>query len=79
LVPPACAACLCLTGSGCHAKSSALTPTCAQVASRLASAFTNWKCFDQGRQAMMRAQLERISASEGLSENVFEIVSKSLK
>lgn len=50
-----------------------------QVASRLASAFTNWKCFDQGRQAMMRAQLERIVASEGLSENVFEIVSKSLK
>lgn len=30
-------------------------------------------------QAMMRAQLQRIQAAEGLSDNVFEIVSKSLK
>ena len=30
-------------------------------------------------QALMRAQLERIKGAEGLSENVFEIVSKSLK
>ena len=28
---------------------------------------------------MMRKQLERIVATEGLSENVFEIASKSLK
>ena len=28
---------------------------------------------------MMRKQLERIVATEGLSENVFEIVSKSLE
>lgn len=49
-----------------------------QVASRMASAFTTWKNFDPPRQALMRAQLERISKAEGLSENVFEIVSKSL-
>lgn len=30
-------------------------------------------------QAMMRAQLQRIADTEGISENVFEIVSKSLK
>jgi hypothetical protein len=30
-------------------------------------------------QAMMRAQLQRIIDTEGLSENVYEIVSKSLK
>lgn len=30
-------------------------------------------------QAMMRAQLQRIADTEGISENVFEIASKSLK
>ena len=30
-------------------------------------------------QALMRAQLQRIMDTEGLSDNVFEIVSKSLK
>lgn len=30
-------------------------------------------------QALMRAQLERIKGTEGLSENVFEIVAKTLK
>lgn len=30
-------------------------------------------------QALMRAQLQRIVDTEGLSENVFEIASKSLK
>ena len=30
-------------------------------------------------QALMRAQLQRIKDTEGLSDNVFEIVSKSLK
>lgn len=31
------------------------------------------------RQALMRAQLQRIKDTEGLSDNVFEIVAKSLK
>ena len=30
-------------------------------------------------QALMKAQLQRIADTEGLSDNVFEIVSKSLK
>ncbi|KAG2500410.1 hypothetical protein HYH03_001981 [Edaphochlamys debaryana] len=50
-----------------------------QVAARMVSAFTTWRQYDTERQAMMRAQLERIVAHKGLSENVFEIASKSLK
>jgi aminopeptidase N len=49
-----------------------------QVASRVVGAFTTFKQYDKERQAMMVAQLKRIAAVEGLSENVFEIVSKSL-
>lgn len=50
-----------------------------QVASRVASAFTTFKQYDKERQGMMVAQLRRIAAVNGLSENVFEIVSKSLQ
>lgn len=50
-----------------------------QVASRIAGAFTTFKQYDKERQAMMVAQLRRIAAVEGLSENVFEIVTKSLQ
>ncbi|KAJ9514038.1 hypothetical protein QJQ45_021130 [Haematococcus lacustris] len=49
-----------------------------QVAARMVSAFTTFKQFDNKRQALMKAQLERIVATPGLSENVFEIASKSL-
>uniref|UniRef100_A0A0C9RN16 Puromycin-sensitive aminopeptidase n=1 Tax=Wollemia nobilis TaxID=56998 RepID=A0A0C9RN16_9CONI len=49
-----------------------------QVASRMVSAFSRWRRYDEGRQALAKAQLERIVACNGLSENVFEIASKSL-
>lgn len=49
-----------------------------QVAARMVGAFTMWRQFDKERQAMMKKQLQRVVASEGLSENVFEIASKSL-
>jgi aminopeptidase N len=49
-----------------------------QVASRLMGAFSQWKCFDQDRQKLMKAELERILAKPGLSANVFEIASKTL-
>lgn len=49
------------------------------VASRVASAFTTYRQYDKPRQRLMRKQLERIAALEGLNENVFEIVSKSLE
>jgi hypothetical protein len=50
-----------------------------QVASRVVSAFTTFKQYDKERQAMIVAQLRRIAAVNGLSENVFEVVSKSLQ
>ena len=49
-----------------------------QVASRMVSAFTTWKQFDPARQALMKAQLQRILDAEGISDNVFEIASKSV-
>jgi aminopeptidase N len=49
-----------------------------QVASRMISAFTKWRRFDEQRQALTKAQLERITSQNGLSDNVFEIASKSL-
>ena len=45
----------------------------------LVGGFTRWRKYDEKRQGMMQAQLERIVGTEGLSENVFEIVSKSLE
>jgi aminopeptidase N len=52
-----------------------------QVAARIVSnsAFTALKDYDVERAQMMGEQLSRISAEDGLSENVFEIVSKSLE
>lgn len=50
-----------------------------QVASRLTTAFAQWRRFDEVRQGLMRGQLERIGAREGLSKDTFEIVTRSLK
>ncbi|KAA8520842.1 hypothetical protein F0562_011515 [Nyssa sinensis] len=49
-----------------------------QVASRMVSAFSRWRRYDETRQSLAKAQLEMILSSNGLSENVFEIASKSL-
>ncbi|CAA7390740.1 unnamed protein product [Spirodela intermedia] len=49
-----------------------------QVASRMVSAFSRWRRFDDYRQALAKEQLEKILAANGLSENVYEIASKSL-
>ncbi|KAK6263130.1 hypothetical protein QUC31_008946 [Theobroma cacao] len=49
-----------------------------QVASRMVSAFSRWRRFDEIRQKLARAQLEMIMSANGLSENVYEIASKSL-
>jgi len=49
-----------------------------QVAARMMNAFAPWRQFDLSRQELMKAQIQRIVASNGLSENVFEIASKSL-
>eukprot|EP00201_Polytomella_parva_P017564 CAMPEP_0175071488 /NCGR_PEP_ID=MMETSP0052_2-20121109/19273_1 /TAXON_ID=51329 ORGANISM="Polytomella parva, Strain SAG 63-3" /NCGR_SAMPLE_ID=MMETSP0052_2 /ASSEMBLY_ACC=CAM_ASM_000194 /LENGTH=948 /DNA_ID=CAMNT_0016338669 /DNA_START=224 /DNA_END=3070 /DNA_ORIENTATION=- len=49
-----------------------------QVAARIVSPFANWRQYDSHRQGLMKAQLERIMATTGLSDNVFELASKSL-
>ncbi len=49
-----------------------------QVASRMVRALMNWRQYEPGRSALMRKQLERIKAVEGLSGDVFEIVTKAL-
>ncbi|KAK1266183.1 hypothetical protein QJS04_geneDACA000378 [Acorus gramineus] len=49
-----------------------------QVASRMVSHLSRWKRYDEGRQALLKAQLEKILSANGLSENVYEIASKSL-
>jgi len=49
-----------------------------QVASRMLSALTSWRRYDDGRQALMKAQLERIMNTEDISKDVYEVASKSL-
>ena len=50
-----------------------------QIASRLAGAFSRWRRYDEERQGLMRAELERVLAHEGLSRDLYEIASKSLQ
>ena len=49
-----------------------------QVAARLVPPLGRWRRFDEKRAALMRAELERIVATSGLSKDVFEQASKSL-
>ena len=49
-----------------------------QVAARLLAPLGRWRRFDPGRQARMKAALERILAAPNLSRDVYEIASKSL-
>jgi aminopeptidase N len=49
-----------------------------QIAARLVPAFGRWRRFEPNRGAMMKAALERIVATPGLSKDVFEQASKSL-
>jgi aminopeptidase N len=50
-----------------------------QVAARMASAFNAWTRYDEPRQALMRAELERVGAAPGLSPDVAEIVQSALR
>lgn len=49
-----------------------------QMASRLASGFKDYKRTPKNLQSLMKPELERVLATDGLSKNVFEIVSKIL-
>jgi aminopeptidase N len=56
----------------------ALDPVNAQTAAKMIPPLGRWRRFDERRQALMRAQLERMLAVKGLSKDVFEQVTKSL-
>ncbi len=49
-----------------------------QVAARMVSSFNQWRRFDDSRQALMKAELKRIAGTNGLSNDVYEIVTKAL-
>ena len=49
-----------------------------QIAARLAGALTQWRRYDQNRQKLMTAQLERIINSPDICKDLYEVVSKSL-
>ena len=55
-----------------------LDPLNPQVSARTAEAFAPWRRFDDARQARMREQLERIAGRDGISKNLYEIVSRCL-
>ncbi len=56
----------------------ALDPKNPQTAARMIPPLGRWKRFDEGRAAMMRAGLERVLATPGLSRDTTEQASKSL-
>ncbi|HVY14131.1 MAG TPA: aminopeptidase N [Rhodopila sp.] len=56
----------------------ALDPANPQVAARMVSPLGQWRRFDPGRQALMKAQLQRVLDLPGLSRNTYEMVTKSL-
>ncbi|MBO6656821.1 MAG: aminopeptidase N [Pseudomonadales bacterium] len=49
-----------------------------QMAARILSPLTRWRKYDEERQALMKEQLQRILEVEGISPDVYEIVTKSL-
>jgi len=49
-----------------------------QIGARLAKQFAQWKKFDSKRQAIIKEQLEKIISTENLSNDIYEIVNKTL-
>ena len=50
-----------------------------QNASRMLTPFMSWRRYDETRASAMKAQLERLSNLEGLSDDLFEKVEKALQ
>ncbi|WP_304637342.1 MULTISPECIES: aminopeptidase N [Pseudoalteromonas] len=50
-----------------------------QNASRMLTPFMSWKRYDENRSAAMKAQLQRLSDLDGLSDDLFEKVEKALE
>jgi aminopeptidase N len=56
----------------------ALDPINPQTAARFVPALGRWRRLEDGRAALMRAELERIKAAANLSRDTFEQVTRSL-
>lgn len=50
-----------------------------QVAARIIAPFTHWQRYDAARQVQMKGALEKILARDGVSKDLYEIVTKSLE
>ena len=55
-----------------------LDPLNPQTAARMSVAFESWPRYDADRQAMMRAALQRIMATPGLSRDLSEMAGRML-
>ena len=53
-----------------------LDPVNPQTTARMCSAFQTWRRYDTGRQALIRAQLDRIAATPGLSRDTTEMITR---
>ncbi|MCF6218840.1 MAG: aminopeptidase N [Gammaproteobacteria bacterium] len=49
-----------------------------QIASRLVTPLVSWRKYDEPRQLLMKAELEKIAATPELSKDVYEMVNKAL-
>jgi aminopeptidase N len=49
-----------------------------QLAARLAGGFKSWRVLEAVRKSQAEAELKRIAATDGLSRDTYEIVSKTL-
>ena len=56
----------------------AIDPANAQIAARMVGPFINWRKYDTARQALIREQLERLAVLENLSDDLYEIIKKSM-
>ncbi len=55
-----------------------LDPLNPQTTARMCSAFQTWRRYDEGRQSLIRAQLERILATPNLSRDTSEMLTRIL-
>ena len=55
-----------------------LDPVNPQTTARMCSAFQTWRRYDSDRQALIRAELERIMGTDGLSRDTSEMISRIL-
>ncbi|NOX39237.1 MAG: aminopeptidase N [Alphaproteobacteria bacterium] len=56
-----------------------LDPINPQTTARMSTVFETWRWFDQGRQQQMRAELNKIAGTDGLSRDTSEMVERILK